>query len=109
MAATKSAKGKSSKSGGRQSKSMSRGGGKRGGGGRPTRSPSSRGKAAQATTDHDLIRRWVEERGGSAACVKGTGGRGDQGVLRIDFPGYTGGDSLQHIDWDEWFEKFDDN
>src|SRR5438094_86198 len=102
MAATKSARGKSSKSGGRQSKSMSRGGGRRGGGGRPTRSQSARGKEAQATTDHDLIRRWVEERGGSPACVKGTGGGGDTGMLRIDFPGYSGQESLRHIDWDQW-------
>jgi len=29
-------------------------------------------------------------------------------VLRIDFPGYSGGDSLQEIGWDEFFEKFDD-
>src|SRR5579884_181902 len=64
--------------------------------------------AAQTTTDHGQIRRWAEERGGKPACVKGTGGRGDTGMLRIDFPGYSGEDSLQHISWDEWFEKFDE-
>jgi len=30
-------------------------------------------------------------------------------VLRLDFPGYSGADSLEHIGWDEWFEKFDEN
>jgi len=87
---------------------MSRGGAERGGGGNSKRS-ASRGKGAQTTTDHDVIREWVEERGGSPACVKGTGGGGDEGVLRIDFPGYSGEGSLQHIDWDDWFEKFDEN
>jgi hypothetical protein len=69
----------------------------------------SRSKAAsQTTTDHDEIRQWAEARQGKPACVKGTGGRGDTGVLRIDFPG---GEErkLQAISWDEWFEKFDEN
>jgi hypothetical protein len=30
-------------------------------------------------------------------------------MIRLDFPGYSGGDSLEHIEWDEWFQKFDDN
>lgn len=65
--------------------------------------------SASVTTDHEEIRRWVEDRGGSPACVKGTGGKGDVGMLRIDFPGYSGEDSLQAIDWDAWFEAFDAN
>jgi hypothetical protein len=68
---------------------------------------SRSGSTSHATTDHREIRQWVEQRGGTPACVKGTGGRGDAGVLRIDFPGYSGEDSLQPMDWDEWFEKFD--
>jgi hypothetical protein len=40
--------------------------------------------------------------------VRGTGGGGDTGVLRIDFPGFSGEDSLQPISWDEFFEKFDE-
>ena len=28
-------------------------------------------------------------------------------MIRLDFPGYSGGESLQEISWDEWFEKFD--
>jgi hypothetical protein len=59
------------------------------------------------TTDHDEIRRWVEARGGRPACVLGTGGGGDEGVLRIDFPGYSGEGSLQQIPWGEWFDKFE--
>lgn len=61
------------------------------------------------TTDHDTIRKWAEERGARPACVKGTGGRGDTGMIRLDFPGYSGADSLQSISWDDWFRSFDDN
>ena len=60
-------------------------------------------------TDHDEIRRWAEERDAKPACVKGTGGKDDVGMIRLDFPGYSGEQSLQEISWDEWFEKFDEN
>jgi hypothetical protein len=60
----------------------------------------------RTTTDHDEIRRWVEEHGGTPATVKGTG-NGEAGVLRIDFPGGADEDQLEHISWDEWFQKFD--
>jgi hypothetical protein len=30
-------------------------------------------------------------------------------MIRIDFPGFSGGDSLQKIGWDEWFKQFDEN
>jgi hypothetical protein len=63
---------------------------------------------AHFTTDHARIQRWAEERGAKPACVRGTGGKADVGMLRLDFPGYSGQDSLQHISWDEWFEKFDE-
>jgi len=74
---------------------------------------TSRGKAgsshgSQTTTDHEEIRRWAEERGAQPACVKGTGGKKDIGLLRLDFPGYSGGKSLQHIGWDDFFKKFDE-
>ena len=65
--------------------------------------------AAKATTNHDEIRKWVEERGGHPACVKGTGSKGDAGMLRIDFPGFSGEDSLQEISWDEFFKAFEEN
>jgi len=31
------------------------------------------------------------------------------GIIRLDFPGYSGENSLEEIEWDEWFDKFDDN
>jgi hypothetical protein len=67
-------------------------------------------RAAQTTTDHEEIRRWAEARGGAPASVKGTGGKGgDPGMLRIDFPGYSGARSLQKISWGEFFKWFDAN
>jgi hypothetical protein len=60
-------------------------------------------------TEHEEIRRWAEERGARPACVTGTGDRGDVGMIRLDFPGYTGEETLQPISWDEWFEKFDES
>jgi hypothetical protein len=68
---------------------------------------------ARTTTNHDEIRRWVEARGGWPARVKrtGRGARGsrtdDPGILRIDYPGFTGEKSLERISWDEWFSAFD--
>jgi len=63
---------------------------------------------SQTTTDHEEIRRWAEERDAKPSCVRGTGGKNDVGMIRLDFPGYTGEDKLQPISWDEWFEKFDE-
>ena len=60
------------------------------------------------TTDHDEIRRWAEERDGKPASVRETGNGDDPGILRIDLPGGAGEDQLEHIDWDEWFQKFDE-
>ena len=62
-----------------------------------------------ANIDHDEIRKWVEERGGHPAEVKGTGSKKETGMIRIDFPGYSGEDSLCQISWDDWFQKFDDH
>jgi hypothetical protein len=64
---------------------------------------------SKVTTDHDEIRQWVEERGGHPAVVKGTAKGETAGVLRIDFPGYSGEDTLEAITWEEFFEGFDDN
>jgi hypothetical protein len=61
---------------------------------------------AQRTHDHEMIRTWVEERGGAPATVASTSD-GEAGILRIDFPGYRGEDRLKRIPWDEFFQKFD--
>ncbi len=64
---------------------------------------------SKTTTDHDEIRRWVEERGGRPARVTDTGSGDDPGILRIDFPGFSGEDRLEEISWEEWFEAFEEN
>jgi len=51
--------------------------------------------SARVLTDHDKIRRWAEERGAKPAGVRDTGGRDDVGMIRLDFPGYNGAESLE--------------
>lgn len=92
---------RSSKSGG--SKSAGKSSARSGGSSRSGNGSSS----GNVTTDHEEIRRWVEERGGHPACVRGTGNKGDTGLLRIDYPGYSGEQELEEISWDDFFEKFD--
>ena len=62
---------------------------------------------AQATQNHDEIKRWAESRGGIPTYVKGTGG-----LIRIDFVKGKGShgreENLEEVDWDEWFKIFDD-
>jgi hypothetical protein len=60
-------------------------------------------------TDHEEIRQWAEERRAMPARVRGTGGNGDIGIIRLMFPGYSESeeDSLEEIGWDEWFQEFD--
>lgn len=102
--ARKASKGSASGNGNGGSRASSRGG--RGGG--ESRKGGSK-QSSQTTTDHDEIRQWAEARGAHPACVRGTGKKGDTGMIRLDFPGFSGGDSLEPITWDEFFEQFDAN
>ncbi|MEB3357773.1 MAG: hypothetical protein VKK04_13675 [Synechococcales bacterium] len=61
------------------------------------------------TTNHEEIKQWVESRGGFPATVKSTKDDGEPGLLRIDFPGYSGEDSLERIEWDAFFDKFEES
>ena len=66
--------------------------------------------AAKTTTNHNEIQKWVEKNGGCPARVKTTGrGKNDPGVLRIDYPGFSGRETLVMMDWDDWFKAFDAN
>jgi hypothetical protein len=63
---------------------------------------------AQRTTDHDEIRAWAQRHGATPASVSDTAEGDDPGVLTMDVEGYGAGEeSLQHLDWDDWFAKFD--
>jgi len=59
------------------------------------------------TQDHEEIREWAEARKAVPSHVASTGSKKDVGLIRLDFPGYSGAGSLEEISWDEWFEKFD--
>lgn len=60
---------------------------------------------AKTTTDHDEIRRWIEARGGRPSVVKATEGKDGEGLLRVEF---RHPDKLEDIDWDTFFETFED-
>lgn len=64
---------------------------------------------AKTTIQHEAIRQWVEQRGGTPAQVKSTGSARKPGILRIDYPGFTGEDTLEPIEWDTFFEAFEAN
>jgi hypothetical protein len=59
-----------------------------------------------ATTHHEVIRQWAEERGGVPATVEGTEHGDHLGVLRIDFGSED--PNLRRVSWEEWFATFDD-
>ena len=87
--------------------SRSRTAGSRNGRSTASRSRSNGTGSSQTTTDHETIRRWAEARGAEPVTVRGTGKDDEAGVLRLDFPGYSGKERFQSISWDEFFEKFD--
>lgn len=63
----------------------------------------------RTTTDHEEIRRWAEERGGRpAAVVDSRDSSNVAGGLRIDFPDYDSGETLQEITWAEFFDRFEE-
>lgn len=59
------------------------------------------------TTEHEVIRRWADERGAKPATVPGSEYEGRPGRLLLDFPGH-GGQDLEEISWDDWFRTFDE-
>ena len=62
--------------------------------------------AARTTTDHGIIRKWAEQRGGRPAAVAATHEDDAGGLLKIDFGKKE--DTLDEISWDEFFETFED-
>ena len=71
----------------------------------PDEEPERPGRSL-ATTHHEVIKRWAEERGGRPATVEGTEHGDRLGVLRFDYGG--DGERLRHVSWEEWFRTFDD-
>lgn len=64
---------------------------------------------AKRTRDHDIIRRWAEERGGHPASVRGTAPENEPGMLRIDFEEAQIDERLEPVSWDDFFRKFDES
>lgn len=62
--------------------------------------------SSETTTDHDTIRKWIEDRGGIPTIVRGTEDDEGEGILRVDFAERD--DQLEEIPWDEFFEIFED-
>jgi hypothetical protein len=71
----------------------------------PDDEPERAGRSL-ATTSHEVIRQWAEERDAVPATVPGTEHGDHLGVLRLDFGGQD--DQLRHVSWEEWFATFDD-
>jgi hypothetical protein len=65
--------------------------------------------SARPLIGHDQIREWAEARRARPACVKRTGGKADPGMIRLDFPGFSGRQSIAPISWNQWFKAFDQN
>jgi hypothetical protein len=64
--------------------------------------------SSRVTTDHEQIRKWAEERGAKPSAVNDTGDDEDVGIIRLDFPGYSGEGRLREITWEEFFQKFEE-
>lgn len=62
--------------------------------------------SAKKTRDHAKIKKWIEERGGEPSMVRSESSQGG-GILRVNFPGYSGDEVLEEVSWDEFFEEFD--
>lgn len=67
--------------------------------------------SATKTTNHDDIRKWIEERDGHPARVDAPGRKQGGGILRVDFddPGGQEDENLERISWDDFFKTFEEN
>jgi len=63
-------------------------------------------ETTRITVDHEIIRRWVEKRGGKPGLVLNQVPSENEGVLRILFP-ETEGDAFVAVSWNEFFTRFD--
>ena len=67
--------------------------------------------AAESTTDHAVIKKWIEQRKGRPSVVRATENEGKdghvEGLLRVDFRDPD--DALDDIDWEDFFRVFDES
>lgn len=64
--------------------------------------------ASKITADHEVIRKWAEERGGVPSKVKGTGVEGVAPIIRFDFPQAGPSANLESLGWEDFFKIFED-
>lgn len=63
----------------------------------------------KTTDNHDIIKKWAEERYGEPALVEGVVDKGKEGeMLRIHFSD-NADESLKDISWELFYKIFDDN
>ena len=62
---------------------------------------------SDTTTDHKVIKKWIESRDGKPAKVGTTDDSHHHGILRIDFG--RDDDKLEVIEWEEFFATFDEH
>jgi hypothetical protein len=68
------------------------------------------GGESKITTNHEVIRRWVEERGGLPAAMKQeVYASAGEAILRIDFTPAGDAETLEMISWNEFFRKFEED
>ncbi len=65
---------------------------------------------SETTTDHKIIRRWAESKGGKPAAVARTHQGDDVGIIRIMFPNapHSEHGALTEISWEEFFREFEE-
>ena len=63
---------------------------------------------SKITTDHEEIRRWLESRGGVPVEVMDNPTGTNEGYLQVEFPGYDRGESARKIDWQTFFQRFEE-
>lgn len=61
--------------------------------------------SGETTTDHAVIKKWIESRKGHPSVVKATEGKDGEGILRVDFRDPDA--KLEEIDWDTFFDTFE--
>lgn len=62
--------------------------------------------ASKQTHDHQIIKKWAEDRNGVPAKVSGTE-KNDEGILRIHFPEFSKSNNLEEISWEDFFADFE--
>ena len=62
--------------------------------------------SSTTTTDHSVIRKWIEARQGAPSVVRGTEGRDGEGIIRVECD--RAQDKLEEISWDDFFAVFED-